>query len=120
MMNSDTIQCDLETIYYEAVCGRKGMGWGPPNFRGCCNKVFMSLPSNVWTSFYSVWVGIVTIYFNWGPFIMWQKRDGVGHKNKHNWWSLKTSFHGSHNIPHSSIDHWNYFQTSKGHVTWII
>ncbi len=22
--------------------------------------------------------------------------------------------------PHSSIDHWNYFQTSKGHVTGII
>ncbi len=21
---------------------------------------------------------------------------------------------------HSSIDHWNYFQTSKGHMTWII
>ncbi len=21
---------------------------------------------------------------------------------------------------HSSIDHWNYFQTSKGHVTLII
>ncbi len=25
-----------------------------------------------------------------------------------------------HRYTHSSIDHWNYYQTSKGHMTWII
>ncbi len=34
----------------------------------------------------------------------------------HIWYSLKYGTAKSH----SSIDHWNYFHTSKGHVTWIV